>query len=121
MPPIIECARVSKAFVMRENRQYLLKDRALAMLRPHLREHRQTFWALRDVDFAVERGEAFGVIGPSGAGKTTRFRIISGIFTPAGGAGGGYRPGTNQRGPSNCHCSAPGFATTKFFSPSAFV
>jgi ABC-2 type transport system ATP-binding protein len=86
MPPIIECARVSKAFVMRENRQYLLKDRALAMLRPHLREHRQTFWALRDVDFAVERGEAFGVIGPNGAGKTTLFRIISGIFTPTSGA-----------------------------------
>ena len=86
MPPIIECERVSKAFVMRENRQYLLKDRALAMLRPHLRESRQTFWALRDVDFAVERGEAFGVIGPNGAGKTTLFRIISGIFTPTSGA-----------------------------------
>ena len=86
MPPIIECEQVSKAFVMRENRQYLLKDRALAMLRPHLRESRRTFWALRDVDFAVERGEAFGVIGPNGAGKTTLFRIISGIFTPTSGA-----------------------------------
>jgi ABC-type polysaccharide/polyol phosphate transport system ATPase subunit len=85
MPPIIECERVSKSFVMRENRQYLLKDRALAMLRPHLREHRQTFWALRDVGFTVERGEAFGVIGPNGAGKTTLFRIISGIFTPTSG------------------------------------
>ena len=85
MPPIIECERVSKSFVMRDNRQYLLKDRALAMLRPHLRESRQTFWALRDVDFMVERGEAFGVIGPNGAGKTTLFRIISGIFTPTSG------------------------------------
>jgi ABC-2 type transport system ATP-binding protein/lipopolysaccharide transport system ATP-binding protein len=86
MPPIIECERVSKSFVIRENRQYLLKDRALAMLRPHLRESRQTFWALRDVDFTVERGEAFGVIGPNGAGKTTLFRIISGIFTATSGA-----------------------------------
>ena len=85
MPPIIECERVSKAFVMRENRQYLLKDRALAMLRPHLRESQQTFWALRDVDFMIERGEAFGVIGPNGAGKTTLFRIISGVFTPTSG------------------------------------
>ena len=86
MPPIVECERVSKAFVMRENRHYFLKDRALAVLRPHLREHRQPFWALRDVDFAVERGQAFGVIGPNGAGKTTLFRIISGIFTPTSGA-----------------------------------
>jgi ABC-type polysaccharide/polyol phosphate transport system ATPase subunit len=86
MAPIVECERVSKAFVMRTNRQYLLKDRALAMVRPHLRESRQLFWALRDVDFAVEPGEAVGVIGPNGAGKTTLFRVISGIFRPTSGA-----------------------------------
>ena len=85
MRPIIQCDRVSKAFVMRENRQYLLKDRALAMLRPHLRESHQLFWALRDVDFAVEGGEALGVIGPNGAGKTTLLRVISGIFEPTSG------------------------------------
>jgi ABC-2 type transport system ATP-binding protein len=85
MAPIIECEGVSKAFVMRTNRQYLLKDRALAMVRPHLREHHQHLWALRDVDCAVEPGEVFGVIGPNGAGKTTLFRLIAGIFTPTSG------------------------------------
>ena len=85
MRPMIECVRVSKAFVMRTNRQYLLKDRALAMVRPHLRESRKSFWALRDVSFSVEPGEAFGVIGPNGAGKTTLFRVISGIFAPTNG------------------------------------
>src|SRR5262249_13342728 len=85
MAPIIECEGVSKAFVMRTNRQYLLKDRALAMVRPHLRETRELFWALRDVSFAVAPGEAFGVIGPNGAGKTTLFRVIAGIFQPTNG------------------------------------
>ena len=85
MTAIIECEGVSKAFVMRTNRQYLLKDRALAMVRPHLREHHEHLWALRDVDCAVEPGEAFGVIGPNGAGKTTLFRLIAGIFTPTSG------------------------------------
>jgi len=85
MPPMIECEQVSKAFLMRSNRQYLLKDRALAMVRPHLRESRKLFWALQDVSFAVEPGEAFGVIGPNGAGKTTLFRVISGIFAPTSG------------------------------------
>jgi ABC-type polysaccharide/polyol phosphate transport system ATPase subunit len=86
MPPAIECARLGKAFVLRTNRQYLLKERALSLVRPHLRESRQSFWALRDVDLTVEPGEVFGVIGPNGAGKTTLFRMISGIFQPTTGA-----------------------------------
>lgn len=86
MSPMIECDKVGKTFVVRTNRQYLLKDRALGMLRPHLRESRQSFWALRDISFTVEPGEAFAVIGPNGAGKTTLFRVISGIFEPTNGA-----------------------------------
>ena len=85
MAPIVRCDGVSKAFVIRTNRQYLLKDRALAMFRPHLRENRELFWALRDVSFAIEPGEVFGLIGPNGAGKTSLFRIISGIFRPTSG------------------------------------
>ena len=34
MTPVIECAGVSKAFILRTNRQYLLKERALGLLRP---------------------------------------------------------------------------------------
>ena len=33
--------------------------------------------ALKGVDFEVERGEVFGIIGPDGAGKTTLFRILT--------------------------------------------
>jgi ABC-type polysaccharide/polyol phosphate transport system ATPase subunit len=83
--PIIECRDVSKAFVLRSNRQYLLKDRVLGLVRPHLRETREVFWALRDVNIAVDPREAFALIGPNGAGKTTLFRIIAGIFQPTSG------------------------------------
>ncbi len=85
MAPAIECRDVSKAFVLRTNRQYLLKERVLGLFRPHLREGRQHFWALHDVSFTVEAGEMFGVIGPNGAGKTTLLRIIAGIFQPTSG------------------------------------
>jgi ABC-2 type transport system ATP-binding protein len=33
--------------------------------------------ALRDISFAIARGEVFGFLGPNGGGKTTLFRILS--------------------------------------------
>ena len=41
---------------------------------------------LRTVSFRVEPGQAVGVIGPSGAGKTTLARALTGVWRPAGGS-----------------------------------
>ena len=41
--------------------------------------------AVNGVSFEVKRGEIFGIIGRSGAGKTTLSRIIAGIIEPTGG------------------------------------
>lgn len=41
--------------------------------------------ALRDVSFAVNQGEMFGLIGPDGAGKTTAIRAICGLLHVDGG------------------------------------
>lgn len=38
-----------------------------------------TFDAVKDVTFAVEQGEIFGILGPNGAGKTTTLEIIEGL------------------------------------------
>jgi D-methionine transport system ATP-binding protein len=37
---------------------------------------------LRDVSFRVREGEVFGVIGPSGAGKTSLLRLLNGLESP---------------------------------------
>jgi ABC-2 type transport system ATP-binding protein len=40
---------------------------------------------LRGLDFSVEQGEIFGLLGPNGGGKTTLFRILATLMRPTGG------------------------------------
>jgi ABC-type polysaccharide/polyol phosphate transport system ATPase subunit len=42
-------------------------------------------WAVRDVSFEVRQGEALGIVGHNGAGKTTILKLLSGITTPTRG------------------------------------
>ncbi|MEV4619586.1 ABC transporter ATP-binding protein [Asanoa sp. NPDC049573] len=41
--------------------------------------------AVRDVSFAVEAGEIFGILGPNGAGKTTTVECVAALRVPDGG------------------------------------
>lgn len=43
------------------------------------------FWALTDVSFSVDKGDALGLIGLNGSGKSTMLKVIAGVLKPTKG------------------------------------
>ncbi|BCS34728.1 ABC transporter [Luteitalea sp. TBR-22] len=79
--PAVALHGVSKRFTLYHQGGSGLKERLVGLVGGR-REARETFWALRDVGFSVDRGETLGLIGHNGCGKSTLLQIIAGILEP---------------------------------------
>jgi len=49
------------------------------------RNKKETFQALKNISFKLEKGEILGLVGKNGSGKSTLLKAIAGIFTPDSG------------------------------------
>ena len=78
---VVDVRGVSKRFVIHKEKS--LKERVVNLGRS--RQHKEDFWALRNVDLDITSGSTVGLVGPNGSGKSTLLKCIGGIIQPTEG------------------------------------
>jgi lipopolysaccharide transport system ATP-binding protein len=73
----IQLENVSKKYILHHEKPTLVES---------LFKAKEEFWALKNINLQVKKGEKLGIIGPNGAGKSTLLKIITGITVPTKGS-----------------------------------
>ena len=79
----IECKNVSIRYITGDLKSIGLKE--YIMRRATGKYHIEVFWADKDINFSLEKGDMLGIIGANGAGKSTLLKAITGIMLPSKG------------------------------------
>ena len=77
----IEIKQLSKVYRLYDRPVDRLKEALL----PFHKRYSRDFYALRDINLSIRKGETVGFIGRNGAGKSTLLKIITGVLTPTSG------------------------------------
>ena len=79
----VQVKNVGMRYNLSQERVDNLKEYMIKMVKHDLRFNE--FWALRDINFDIKKGERLGVLGLNGSGKSTLLKIVSGVLKPTTG------------------------------------
>ncbi len=80
----ISVNNVGMRFNLSQERVDNLKEYFIKMIKRDLKYNE--FWALKDINFDIKKGERLGVLGLNGSGKSTLLKVVSGVLKPSTGS-----------------------------------
>ncbi len=81
---ILKVQNVSMKFNLSSEKVDNIKEYVIKMIKKELMY--QEFWALKNVNFEVKRGDRLGIMGLNGAGKSTLLKVVAGVLKPTEGS-----------------------------------
>jgi lipopolysaccharide transport system ATP-binding protein len=85
VPTAIRFQNVSKRYILHKEQPYSFLEVVVNLFNRRQINSREEFWALKNVSFQIEHGQAVGFIGPNGAGKSSILKLVARTNLPTGG------------------------------------
>ena len=80
-PVAVRIEKLSKLYRLYRDKNSRLKE----AFHPFRRKYHEEFYALKNIDLTIHRGDVVGIIGKNGSGKSTLLKVIGGVSQPSSG------------------------------------